>query len=249
LMYYNHNWNFLSVARLMQGNFKDSYDASKKVAANVLPYAKEMSMVESLIGSPLLVLLSFQKWGEILTYPAPSKNLKIAYAFWLFARGFAYADIGKIDEAKKKMKKLKKIRGEVPSDAIVGLNSASLVLELALNILHANIALAEGGKAEGIKLLRTAVKNEDALSYDEPPDWYPSVRWMLGGTLYMHGDYQGALDVFLDDLKKYPHNGRALFGLFNTLKKLGKTDEAIKFEEEYIEAWKNADYKLTMEGL
>ncbi len=249
LMYYNHNINFLSVARLMEGNFKDAYDEANKVVANVMPYVKEMPMVEAFVASPLLVLVTFHKWAEILTYPDHFKGMTLAPAFRHFARGLAYANIGRISNAKKQLKKVKKWKSKLPPDAMVGLNSASMVLEVAVDMLAGVIELADGETQEGIALLRKAVREEDALSYDEPPDWYPSVRWTLGSVLYSIRDYAGAEKVFREDLKKYPHNGRGLFGLYNCLMKLGKNDEAGKVETEFKEAWKHADVKLTIEDL
>jgi tetratricopeptide (TPR) repeat protein len=195
------------------------------------------------------VLVTFHKWPEILTYPDHFKGMTIAPAFRHFARGLAYADIGRIHTAKKQLEKIKKFKSKLPTDAMVGLNSAWTVLEIAADMLDGVIEVADGEMKDGVALLRKAVQKEDALSYDEPPDWYPSVRWTLGAVLYSSRDYAGAEKVFREDLKKYPHNGRGLFGLYNSLKTQGKNDEASKVEMEFKEAWKHADVKLMIEDL
>ncbi|MEH2386026.1 MAG: hypothetical protein V7K14_09660 [Nostoc sp.] len=60
----------------------------------------------------------------------------------------------------------------------------------------------------------------------EPPNWYFPTRESLGAVLLAKGDYREAEKVFRADLKKYPHNGRSLFGLQASLQALGK-DQAV----------------------
>ncbi len=247
LMYYNHNLAFLSVSKLMEGNFKSSIDAADKVAVNVFPFAKDMSMVESIVTSPLLVLVTFHKWKEILAYRENFSNLSIAQPFLFFAKGLAYARTGNVSSAKDELIKLNSSTKKLPADAVAGLNSAQSVLEVAEGMLEGIIYESEGRTEDAIAKLRSSVEKEDLLGYDEPPDWYPSVRWTLGGLLWRMKDFSGAEKIFREDLKKYPHNGRGLFGLYNSLNALDRTEEAKVFETEFNESWKNADVVLKME--
>ena len=97
--------------------------------------------------------------------------------------------------------------------------------------------------------LRKRVELEDSLNYDEPEDWYIPVRESLGGLLIINGDYADAERVFRAELKKHPRNGRALFGLMESLKKQNKTAAAQFVQREFDAAWKNADIKLRIEDL
>jgi len=65
----------------------------------------------------------------------------------------------------------------------------------------------------------------------------------------MSGDYAGAEKAFRDDLKKHPRNGRALFGLMESLKKQNKSAAAQFIQREFDAAWQNADIKLRVEDL
>ena len=47
--------------------------------------------------------------------------------------------------------------------------------------------------------------------------------------------------MYEQELKQYPKNAWALFGLANALRKLGKNKEADCIQNEYKEAWKYSD--------
>ena len=58
--------------------------------------------------------------------------------------------------------------------------------------------------------LDRAIRYEDALIYQEPPDWHAPVRQNLGAVLLAAGRADEAEAVFWEDLKKNPENGWSL---------------------------------------
>jgi uncharacterized protein HemY len=88
--------------------------------------------------------------------------------------------------------------------------------------------------------LTQAVAAEDALSYSEPPPWYPPVRPMLGRVLLADKQPTEAERVFRADLKKNPRNGRALAGLRDALKAQNRQYEADQIDQQFRAAWKSA---------
>ena len=60
---------------------------------------------------------------------------------------------------------------------------------------------------------------EDQLNYNEPPDWFFSVRHLLGDVYLKAGKYADAEKVYREDLLEYKENGWALMGLYKSLKK------------------------------
>jgi TolA-binding protein len=72
---------------------------------------------------------------------------------------------------------------------------------------------------------------------------------VLGGALLSFGDGAGAEKVFRAELEKHPRNGRALFGLAESLRKQGKESAAKMVDVEFGRAWQNADTKLTVNSL
>jgi len=93
--------------------------------------------------------------------------------------------------------------------------------------------------------LERAVRLEDSLSYNEPPDWYYPVRHTLGAVLLEAGYPVEAEVVYWQDLKKFRNNGYSLYGLWQSLEAQDKTEEANDIKKRYQTAWQHADVKLT----
>ena len=95
---------------------------------------------------------------------------------------------------------------------------ASTLLELAAHVLDGEIAAARGDTRRGGRVApQTAVKIQDDLSYIEPPAWYYPVRHNLGAVLVDAGRFAEAEAVYREDLRQFPENGWALFGLHQSL--------------------------------
>src|SRR3990172_7452568 len=104
LMYYSHNLHFLAVAYAMEGRFSDAKKAADQLEAHVGPHVKGMPMLEFFMPTSTLILVRFQRWGDILESPKPNPNMSITNAMWHFARGMAYATTGKVKEAESERK-------------------------------------------------------------------------------------------------------------------------------------------------
>src|SRR5713226_5816317 len=74
LMYYSHNLHFLAFAAAMDGNFPEAKDAAARLVANVAPGVKAMPMLEGFLPTPVIVLLAFERWNDILKSPAPDAS-------------------------------------------------------------------------------------------------------------------------------------------------------------------------------
>ena len=86
---------------------------------------------------------------------------------------------------------------------------------------------------------------QDSFNYIEPPQWYYSVRHSLGAVLLRHGQAAEAERVYREDLKKFPENGWALFGLMKALEAQGKSADAKAVEARFRKAWAGSDVTLT----
>ncbi len=249
LMYYSHNLHFLAYASGMEGRFAEAKKAADMLVANVAPAAADMPMVEPFVGTPLFVLLRFHRWNDILKTPAPGPRLPTTTAVWRFARGVALAAVGRADEAAAERQAFSAAAAGLAADAPFGLNRMADVLAVAAATLDARIALAQGEQAAAEAAWRRAVEAEDALSYNEPPDWFYPARESLGAALLQGGRYAEAEAVFRDDLGRNPRNGRSLFGLLSSLKAQGKVAEAGQVRRQFETAWARADGPLTIDDL
>lgn len=75
---------------------------------------------------------------------------------------------------------------------------------------------------EAIEHLKLAVTHEDALVYDEPPQWFAPAREALGGTYLQTEKFEMAKETFEEELRRHPKSGRALYGLMRALKEKGE---------------------------
>ena len=98
---------------------------------------------------------------------------------------------------------------------------------------------------EGSRISRKRSRSRDAGLYFEPPKWYYPVRHSLGAALLKAGKNAEAEAVYREDLKHFPENGWALYGLAAALKAQGKTADAAAVEKRFAAAWRDGDVKLT----
>ena len=249
LMYYNHNIHFLASASAHKGRYADSIKAARELEASVAPNLKAMPMLEAFRPYPIVSLVRFGRWEEILKEPKPDEALKMTTAFWHFARGSAYVATSQLENAAGELSTLDAIVKAVPADAPWGNNTAGAVLQVADLTLAGKLAFARGDKQAAFDLLNKAAAAEDALYYNEPLDWDLPVREVLGALLLSSGDAAGAEKVFREELRHHHGNGRALFGLAESLKQQGNAREVQNVTREFQQAWKDADVKLTVAGL
>ncbi|MBW4560523.1 MAG: hypothetical protein KME32_05070 [Mojavia pulchra JT2-VF2] len=248
LMYYTHNVHFLAVAGAMAGRYQDAIQAADKLVTTATPFVSELPMVEGYLGTKILIQVRFSDWDAILKSSPPDDKLVTTKALWYFAHGMANAATGKVEDAVSDRTELLAAQKTIPAAATIGMSPASNILDIASNLLDAKIVKAKQDYESAIKLLETAVAQEDALNYMEPPDWYIPTREALGGALLAKGDYAAAEKVFRADLQKYPLNGRSLLGLQASLQALGKNDAAKLVEAEFTKAWKSTDTQLLVEN-
>jgi hypothetical protein len=85
---------------------------------------------------------------------------------------------------------------------------------------------------------------EDGILYFEPPNWYYPIRHSLGAVLVRAGRPAEAEQLYREDLKRFPENGWALFGLLQALHAQNKHAEAAQVDARFRTAWKGADVTL-----
>lgn len=248
-VYAAHNRHMLAYGALMTGQ---RALAMKNVRAMVaeLPakFVKESpEFADGFVAVPLEVLVRFGRWDEILSEPNkyPPK-MPFVRAFHHAARATAYAAKGDTAKARNEQKLFLEASKAVPNETPIGNNTAGVIISLATHMLEGEILVADKQIDAGIAELQTAVKEEDALKYDEPPAWMIPIRHSLGAVLLKAGRPAEAEQVYRDDLAKLPDNGWSLYGLADSLRQQKKSDNeiaavTIKFQT----IWAKADVKIT----
>ncbi|GAA0471193.1 hypothetical protein GCM10009096_10170 [Parasphingorhabdus litoris] len=245
-LYYPHNIHFLWAATSMSGQSKMAMSSAKKLAANVrLEQIEQFPTVEFFKTIPLLTLTQFGKWSEIIAEAPPPENLDYSNAIWRYARGVALANMGDSAGAKAEREKLSAVKDTVQIRFLDNADyPASVLLNIADDLLQGEIALKSGDPAMAIEHFERAVDKQDALPYMEPPFWYYPTRQSLGQALMADGQFVEAEAVYRRDLKDYPRNGWSMSGLAAALDGQGKVDEAAEARKALQVIWAKADVTL-----
>jgi tetratricopeptide (TPR) repeat protein len=196
---------------------------------------------------PLEVLVRFGRWDEILAEPDKyPPGMPFVRAFHHAARATAYAAKGETAKARQEQALFVEGAKVIPPETQLGNNSAAAVVSLANHMLEGEILVAEKNLDAGVAELQTAMKEQDALKYDEPPAWMIPIRHSLGAVLIKMRRFAEAEQVYRDDLARLPDNGWSLFGLAESLRQQQKnTDEVVALNAKFEKIWAKSDTKIT----
>ncbi len=219
LSYFPHNYHLLAATATLEGNRKWAMRSARKMAE----YTKKSlmadsgwSMLQHYYTIPYHVALKFTDWNEVLELSkADTVRLPYPTAIRHYARGLALLGNQQTAQAKAELRQFERVMAD-PGIATLttgGINPMSAILAIAERVLRGEILGAEGKLMPAIVLLREAVALEDKLNYNEPPDWFFSVRHNLGAMLLKAKRYPEAEAVYGADLNIFPRNAWALAGL------------------------------------
>jgi tetratricopeptide (TPR) repeat protein len=249
LAYYPHNYHFLAACGALAGQSENAmlgaYETKNHAYEKLLldPYWTTLQHFYSI---PMFVQVKLGKWKEIQNYPQPEKELKYPRVIWHYSQGMAALASDRNGLAGKHLREMKSIMQDsaLKTYTIWGINRLYDICRIASETLEGEIYANKGNYPEAVKLLTSAMAVEDELKYQEPPDWFFSVRHNLGAVLIESGDYRQAISVYQEDLIKYPENGWALIGLMEASQKLGEQEDYQQYKSRFENAWKHADIQI-----
>ena len=249
LAYYTHNQHFLAGTATLEGKSEWAIHAAKelqKKANKKLMKEPGWGTIQHFYTIPFYVYVKFGKWDEILNIKNEIPELDYPTAILHYAKGMAHLGKGNLSYAKIELKNLEKIAAKksIAEVTIWDINSAYDLVQIAYKVLKAEILSHEQNFTKSISLLKEAIAIEDALHYNEPPDWFFSVRHNLGAIQILSGKYFDAIKTYEQDLEKLPKNGWALKGLSIAHSKLGNISDKNEAEIKFQQAWKTSDIEL-----
>ena len=248
LNYYPHNIHFLAWSAMFQGRSKAALAAARQVAGKIPADLKgnTWGLYETFLSQPMFVMVRFGLWDEVLAQPKPGDEALFMQGIWHYGRGMAYNHQGQADKARIERDALAGLQQRLSANPnyYVGFGAAGTLLEIAATVLAGEVAATQGDYERAIALLGKAVRLEDSLQYNEPPDWYFPVRHVLGAVLLEAGLPNEAETVYWEDLRRHPANGFSLFGLWQSLEKQGKIATAKTIKARFDKAWQAADRQL-----
>lgn len=208
-----------------------------------------MEDLEYYASAPLTVLITFHRWKEILEIPPPKENMQIVTALWHFARSLAFVNLGNMAQALQEQRLFMERKNQITQDLVFGYNRGMQILAIANDCLESKIAEVRGDFEQAINSLKRAVAVQDSLRYNEPPDWFFPIRESLGGILLRMQKPQEAEEVLRKELMSHPRNGRALFGLLESLRAQSRIVDSYWVNEEFQKAWRYSTTPLTIKDL
>lgn len=247
LGYYPHNIHFLWSASSLIGESTTAINAAKKTAEKVpMGEMDELHFLQDFAATPLLAYTRFGKWNDILTYPAPSAEIRHLNLMRHYARGLAFTRKKNVVQAREELQAIQTILEDPETADIVATahNSSDRVARVAYEVVAGELAHLEGKGEEALAHLEKAVEAEDALTYTEPSAWHIPPRQSLGAVLMDLGKYSEAEAVYREDLKRLRQNGWSLYGLYLALEAQGKTSEAGNVKAEFDQVWQYGDIAI-----
>ena len=245
-LYYPHNIHFLWASSTMQGQSALSLDSARRVVANVrVEQVEQFPTIQFFRTVPMLSLVRFARWEEILVEPEPHEPFAFARAIWHYGRGVAHAALGDPEAALIELAAIEQLEPQVDEIFMGNVYPARDLLDIAKALLIGEMAYRSGDAASAVLAFEGAVAMQDALPYTEPPFWYYPTRQSLGAALLASDRVAEAQAVFERDLEQYPMNGWSMFGLAEALRRQGDDAGAGKVAARFETVWQFADVELT----
>lgn len=250
MAYYPHNWHFLAACAALEGRGERALEASRYMADFVVDQEAmrdpSLATLQHYYTIPWYIMVKFAMWDDILNEPKPDQALKYPFAIWTYARGMALAAKGDFVGAQEALKTISAIEKDesIQEMTVWEINKITDLVRIARLVVAGEIARRQGNYKEAIAQFGKAVAYEDQLNYNEPPDWFFSIRHLLGDVLLKDKQYLEAERVYREDLKELRNNGWALKGLYQSLENQGKVSEAKSVLKRFKESWQWANVEL-----
>ncbi len=250
LNYYPHNIHFMAWSAMFQGRPQEALQAARKIVEKVPPELSAdknvWALYETFLSQPMFVLVRFGMWEAMLAEPKPDLASQFMTGIWHYGRALAYLHTGRAAEAQVELLALSAAREAMgEAEHYIGFAAAETLLTIAEEVVRGELAYARGQTLEGLAHLERAVRLEDSLRYNEPPDWYFPVRHFLCAMLLDAGRPNEAEVIYAADLRKNPNNGYALLGLKRALEQQGKLTDAAETQKRFDRAWADATHELS----
>jgi len=244
LGYYPHNLHFIWMGATAAGRGELAVEAADRVA-NAIPREAlgDVPILQGFLVVPYWAKVQFGRWDAILAEGPPAHDTPFTRGAWKYARAMAFLGTNRLKDAERELADLRKIVADPALDANVTFssNTGRAILRIGQEVVAGRIAAAKKDWDRALLHLERAVRYEDSLIYQEPPDWHDPVRRTLARVLLDAGRPDEAEAVYWEDLRKNPENGWALAGLARALRAQKNDGEAAGVEERLRKAWADAD--------
>ncbi|HEX6164846.1 MAG TPA: hypothetical protein VFZ31_15870 [Vicinamibacterales bacterium] len=248
LAYYPHNLHFIWMGASASGQKTLAIESARKLAAAVPHDALASApILQGFLVVPYYAMVRFSEWDAILAEPAPHHETAFTRGIYRYARAMALVNRDRVEAAERELAGL---RSDAADPSVAGQttfspNTGVSILRIAVEVVAGEIARRRGNLDEAIQRFDRAVRYEDALVYQEPPDWHVPVRQNLAAALLAADRAGEAETVLWEDLKRNPEHGWNLALLSKALKKQNKLEDAALVDARFAKSWQGADAALS----
>src|SRR5204862_5681852 len=130
----------------MLGRSAEMLRAAREFSENVpAEMIKQMPDIETAPVAPIVSLVRFGRWDDVLAVQAPPREWLYTTGVWRYARGMAFNGKGQAAEARRELSELESVIASVPAERTVAFSfRAKNVLQLAGNVLRGESAEKAG---------------------------------------------------------------------------------------------------------
>jgi tetratricopeptide (TPR) repeat protein len=260
-LYRTHNYHFKMYGAMFLGQLEAALDAAGEMRRTIPDELLRVQVppmadwLEAYIPLGLHALIRFGRWQEIIDTPLPEDQelYSVTTAMTHYAKGVAYAAIGRIAEAEAARDEFRAALDRVQETRYFQNNPSTDVLAVGSAMLDGELEYRKGNYDEAFAHLRRAIELEDTLPYAEPWAWMQPTRHAYGALLLEQGHVAEAEAVYRADLglddslwraQQHPENVWALHGYHECLVRLGKHAEARMIRQRLDLAAARADVPI-----
>jgi tetratricopeptide (TPR) repeat protein len=229
LAYYPHNLHFIWMGASASGQKTLAIESAKKLAAAVPAEGLAAApILQGFLVVPYYALVRFGQWDQILADPGPSHSTAFTQGVWRYSRALALLAKDRVADAQRELETLTTL---IQDPALKGQttfspNTGITILRIAPEVVAGEIAAKRQDWDRAILHLERAVRFEDTLVYQEPPDWHVPARQNLASVLMAAGRADEAETVLWEDLKRNPDHVWNLSLLSKALRMQNKSADA-----------------------
>lgn len=247
--YYTHNVHFLMTSAQMAGDGPTALAMAKKLDAKLpADLAAVVPLGLPIKAAPYYAMAQFAGPQAILNLPDPGEPY--LQAAWRYARGEAFARLGDAENTKREADAIAAIIAATDFAPLESLMvPATQIVTIEQKIIEARAAAAEGDFKSAIAAMETAVAEQEALPYTEPPFWYYPAKQTLAAMVLRAGDAERAEQLFIEALAEAPNNGWVLYGLSRSYEAQHDRNGAKFAERLFKDAWAGDRKSLTLAQL
>ena len=229
LAYYPHNLHFIWMGASASGQRTLALESARKLAGAVPAEGLQAApILQGFLAVPYLAMVRFGEWDQILGESAPAHDTAFMKSMWKYARAMALLGKDRVDETERELGEIKTLIADpsLKGQATFSSNSGIAILQIAPEVIAGEIAGKRKDWDRAVLHLERAVRYEDALVYQEPPDWHVPARQNLATVLMAAGRPAEAETVLWEDLKRHPEHVWNLALLSKALRLQNKTADA-----------------------